>query len=255
MENGLMMIYKTWAPDNAMWTEWAKPVLFASNAATRILDGDIVMASSINLPLDFQAMLILDLPGDAGVAEALALARCGYRPVPVYNSVDGPNQYSIVKTHEIVRALVHGSRVLEGLSLRHDAPPAFMLDSNRMPRGYKHQGTYDNRWCVFSQDMPSAAYLQRQGIRRVIIRSDTIRQDLTAVVHRYKKAGLEIILWDTQDNAMKTAKLNSGWTMQFFNRFSVVAGLTRNTIGGFGDMVPEPIGESGVYHGGYHGFG
>ena len=253
MRNGLEA-YKTWAPDGMMWTEWAKPVLFASGIrAPYELSNYVLTIPEIQFPLDFQTMLILDLPGNRGVEEALAFARCGYRPVPLYNSVDGPSNKSIVYTRDILHALLFGADVLDNLILRPDLPPAFMLDANRMRFGGKQPGSYDNRWCVFPQDMPSAAFLQRQKIHKVVVRSDAIKADLSAVIHRYQKSGTEIVFWDTKNNEMRTIILNNAWIEQGISRFSVIAGLTRNTIGGFGGMVPEPYNENGYY--GYHGFG
>ena len=51
------------------------------------------------------------------------------------------------------------SNVGPGLAATH-APPAFLLDSDRMKAPAPDPGRFDNRWLVFPQDFPSAAFLR-----------------------------------------------------------------------------------------------
>ena len=82
---------------------------------------------------DGETALIVDLPGESGVLEGLALAKMGYRPVPLYNGVYGPNRSSmVIDVAPIANALFLGADDLVSMSIRADAPPVFLLDANRM---------------------------------------------------------------------------------------------------------------------------
>jgi hypothetical protein len=242
--------YRIWAPDDALWTQWAKPVLFARQPS--------ITNHGLSLPdiewldyADSRTMIIVDLPGSKGVYEALALARLGYRPVPLYNGVGAQYSKTIVNVNDIITALFVGADELTKHTLRTDAPPVFMLDSNRMAGGGKQPGAYDNRWCVFPQDMPSAAYLIKAGINRVIVRSETIQNDLAHILCRYQKESLSIY-----HSLGKETKLISGVKpsnfMSLAYRFKVIFGLTRNATGGFGGWVPDP---TQTTYRGYHRYG
>lgn len=234
--------YKIWAPDGALWTQWAKPVMFIYKTINRSTKLDIPELSWIQ-SLDMHTMIIVDMHGDSAVTESLALARLGYRPVPLFNGVDTQHSKVIVKVRDIAKALYSGADELSTYAIRYDAPPVFMLDFDRMIESRKHPGTYDNRWCVFPQDMPSAAFLQDHGIQRVIVRSIAIQDDLSHILYRYQEAGIEI----HQCAGELPRKINitrpSNYKSLLY-RFKVILGLTRNYAGGFGGIVPE------VNHGG-----
>lgn len=243
--------YKIWAPDNALWTQWAKPVLFSSVPSYK---NKIIDIPRINwmTSADYNTMIIVDLPGKEGVEEGLALAQLGYRPVPIYNGVVGQNKGSmLIDVWDIVKALFQGADELTALNIRPDAPPAFLLDFNRMKVRDKRPGKFDNRWCIFAQDMPSAAFLLRRGIKRIIVRSDKIQDDLSHILCRYQEQGLKI--YKCMGNNIKAETVSKPSRFKsFIYRFSVISGLTRNSAGGFGGKVPEPINTSGgrIYGGG-----
>jgi hypothetical protein len=204
--------------------------------------------------LDRQTMLIVDLPGRSGVIESLALARLGYRPVPLYNGVDGRASSMVVEVGEIATALFDGADVLTTYDISPEAPPVFMLDSNRMNGRGKQPGTYDNRWCVFPQDMPSAAFLLNAGIRRVIVCSDGIQNDLSHILLRYQKENIQICLCTgAGEEIMEISVVKPSRFKSLSYRFGVVMGLTRNAAGGFGGRIPEPTQSSS--RGRYYGFG
>jgi len=242
--NDRMTTYKIWAPDDSLWTAWAKPVLFFNSVTGGYMLqipelGWIKEAIPENNASDI--MIILDLPGKDGVEEGLALARIGCRPVPLYNGVNGPNEEAmIVNVRDIVSALYQGADMLHSIHIQPDAPPVFLLDSNRMRGGGKERGKYDNRWCVFPQDMPSAAFLSKQGIKKIILRSDNIRiqNDLAHILYSYHKQGIKIYLF--YGDGLKEAKLPK--PSQFGSiiyRFKTLLGLSRNATGGFGSQIPE----------------
>lgn len=244
-------VYKIWAPDDALWTEWAKPVLFIKAA------GD--PEAGITVPLiqwlpqrERDTAVVVDLPGIDGVYESLGLADMGYRPVPLYNGVYGPNNSAmIVKVEGIVAALYEGAKHLEQCNLEFDAPPAFILDSDRMSGLGREPGKFDNRWCVFPQDMPSAGFLLQQGIRKVIIRSNEIQNDLSHILRRYQEQGIQILSCDDSGIIKEINVVRPSRFKSLFYRFEVIAGLKRNGTGGFGGKIPEATQSSsgGRYYG------
>ncbi len=243
--------YKIWAPEDSVWSQWAKPVLFIKQAQVNFNLGAIPDVQWIQ-SMDRQTMLIVDLPGVSGVLESLALARLGYRPVPLYNGVDGRTSFMIVKVADIASALFQYEETLMSFFVRSDAPPVFMLDSNRMNGSGKMPGTYDNRWCVFPQDMPSAAFLVKEGIRRIIARSSGIQNDLSHILHRYQENGIDIYLCAGHE-PVKIEHVKPSQYKSLSYRFKTILGLTRNSAGGFGSKIPEATySDSGTR---YYGFG
>jgi len=237
--------YKIWAPDGVLWTEWAKPVLFAN-------------MTPVNFPLEIpdirwldflynDTAIIVDLPGKKGVFESLALAKIGYRPVPLYNGVCMENYTNMtVDSRGISWALYAGAVMLPGLNLRGDAPPVFMLDSARMEGYLKNPGKYDNRWCVFPQDMPSASFLLKNKITKVIVRTgpekkffaNQIQDDLSHILFRYQEAGVKIqAAFGGKEIDDITVPKPSQFKSLFY-RFRTLLGLSRNAVGGFGAMIP-----------------
>ena len=249
-----MSIYKIWAPDNALWTQWAKPVLFTCLPCTFKCDLKTPKVDYVQM-VDYSTAVIVDLPDCESVEEGLALARLGYRPVPLYNGVYGDAGTSmIVNVKGIVAALQKGANELSTLSIRPDAPPVFMLDVNRMTGIRKQLGKYDNRWCVFPQDMPSASFLLKNRINRVIVRSARIQEDLSHILLRYQNEGIQIFLC-TKYGIPKAVKVSKPSQFRsLFYRFKVTLGLSRNATGGFGAYIPEPL-RGSLDVGGYYGYG
>lgn len=232
--------FKTWAPDDVFWSQWAKPVLFTQSPQTNYSGLYIPELQWISRA-DYNTMVIVDLQGEESVAEGIALARIGYRPVPLYNGVSGPSSGSmVINVSNLVLSLFDGANLLNSLNLRHDAPPAFLLDSRRMNSQGRQPGKYDNRWCIFPQDMPSAACLQRNGITNIVVRADKVRDDLAHILYRYQEKGIGIRLCGgttlPREKSVTRPSKFRGW----FYRCSVLLGLTRNATGGFGGIIPEP---------------
>src|SRR5438270_13651085 len=81
-------VFELWAPDESIWSQWVKPVLFAHMPAAPASD-DVVPAATTWPPInwlpaaDGGTALILDVPCDAGVWLGLRAAEAGYRPVPL----------------------------------------------------------------------------------------------------------------------------------------------------------------------------
>ena len=101
--------YRIWAPDNALWTQWAKPVLFARTLQQ--VPEKLVLPAVKWAPYgDGRTALFVDLPGKRGVLEGLALAQMGYRPVPLYNGVYGADKWSMaVDVTSVAETLYQGA--------------------------------------------------------------------------------------------------------------------------------------------------
>ncbi len=232
--------FKVWAPDNVCWANWAKPVLFSS--VPKNWKGYVEMPTSnwlVNLESD--TIIIVDLPGGQSIAEGLTLAEIGYRPVPLFNGVRGPRGAEIVDVETIAIGLFQGVDFLRSQPISPAAPPAFLLDYNRMNGMAKQPGKFDNRWAIFPQDMPSANYLKEKGIHKVIVLTTRINNDLAHILLRYQKQGLKIF-WQSSEEPSSLKALQVSKPLGFgsiFYRFQVLAGLRRNSTGGFGTLIPE----------------
>lgn len=247
--------FSIWAPDGVRWSEWAKPVAFMQLSG---LPDDVPVAPlSIDVPglppIWTNTAAIVDLPASDSVAAALTLARQGLRPVPLYNGTWGPA--AVVDMSQLLAALGAGAAALKTMPLAADAPPVFLLDSNRSwPLGAGAPGRYDNRWIVLPQDFPSATFLLSQGIQRVVVfQRDGMRPatDLTHVLCRWQDANIVLTIVDVAAHQMiADAKIEPPSSFRSVSyAAAALIGLRRNTVGGFGSIVPEQTasGRGGFY--------
>jgi hypothetical protein len=249
--------FAVWAPQESPWSAWAKPSLFAelTRVTSELPDiGGLAEEEAPWLPVfDRRTAVVLDLPGAVAIHRGLQLARRGYRPVPLFNtSSEGK---AVVETWDILRGYNLGRRVLAELRLEADAPPVFLLDSNRLAgSGGGVPGMYDNRWVVLPQDFPSAAKLKEHGVAAVLLwqaRTGQPADDLAHVLRRWQDGGLSVYLESgTLESAPTPLTVyRPSRYKSIFHRLFVLAGLRRNSAGGFGAVVPEPS------QGGGGGFG
>ncbi len=245
--------FAVWAPDEVLWSEWAKPVAFAQAEmplpADAIADGAL---PALQLTLDHGSAIVVDLPGADAVHAGLALASRGFRPVPLFNGTSGPSP--VIDVHVIARALAAGVDRLRREAIATNAPPAFLLDSRRNdPSIHPRAGTYDNRWVVLPQDFPSGALLASRGLRvATLIQRDTaaIRPDLAHVLRRWQDEGIEIRVHDLasgQTAANVSVPKPSHFRLAWYAAIALF-GLRRSNVGGFGSMIPEQTAHSG-FHG------
>jgi hypothetical protein len=238
--------FEIWAPPESGWSAWVKPVLFAETATelfsvagqTGVTEPDVAWAPSAG----GQTAVIVDLPGEMSVLVGMALARRGFRPVPLYNSASGLNP--VVNVEGIRRRLFASAAELKALAIPPQAPPAFLLDSTRMGNVSPSPGRFDNRWLVFPQDFPSANYLVSQGIGCVLLVQDTARQpkdDLAHVLLRWQEAHIAIMVYGVQSGGpfQPITVSRPGGFKRLWYRALVLAGLRRHSGGGFGALVPE----------------
>jgi len=136
----------------------------------------------------------LDLPSCDGVEEGLALARLGYRPIPLYNGTHAQKGVmALVDNSAIAHALLWGAEGLKTLIIANDAPPAFLLDSNRMHRHKPDVSVFDNSYDIYAQDIPSAEYFQTHGIKQIVVRGHKIHEDLSKILYGFQNKGIKIL--------------------------------------------------------------
>lgn len=249
-------IYKLWAPEDSIWSDWAKPVLFTDQIYRNNEPAQITHPPAVNTAWapapDSGSAIVLDLPGAGAVWFGMALSQRGFRPVPLYNGVRGPDTWSLVDVDPIILALHQAEAALSALRLPKDAPPVFLLDSQRLAGGSEAgPGRFDNRWWVFPQDFPSANLLLSRGIRSVVLgrhASQDPQKDLAHVLLRWQEAGIGILACDVNAGLQpqpiqvsRPANFRALWY-----RALVLAGLRRNSAGGFGAIIPVP-GSGGGY--------
>lgn len=240
-------LFERWAPSDGAWSDWAKPVLFASGVADEAARSAWLEARQrahgrFSPPRPGDVALVLDLPGADSLAIALECADVGYRPVPLYNSTMGPN--AVVPNEPIRAGLELGLDELASARLHSDAAPAFVLDSRRT-KGDPKPKSFDNQWVTFPQDFPSAAVLGSRGIRRVVLVQDGAsvpQTDLAHVLLRWQRAGIAIAHVDLASSSHEPVELRvspPGLFRALFHRVFARLGLRRNSAGGFGAVVPE----------------
>ena len=245
--------FAIWAPEDALWTEWAKPVAFTTAITDAASETPVaVPAVAIpGLPESWgEAAIIVDLPGEEAVMTGLALAARGFRPVPLFNGTIGPN--AVIDVDQITRALGAAAVPLSQLSIKPDARPAFLLDSRRSELlGAGEPGRYDNRWVVLPQDFPSAVFLGSRGIREtVLIQRGESRpaEDLSHVLYRWQQAGIRMRTIDLVTGRTDDLRVNRpSWFRAAWYVAIALLGLRRSNVGGFGSMVPEQTARSGFY--------
>ncbi|MBI5485779.1 MAG: hypothetical protein HY905_00450 [Deltaproteobacteria bacterium] len=250
-------LFRLWAPDEALWSRWAKPVAFLGT-----IDDDGVPARPApeGAPAEVVAVpgpdagiaVVVNLPGAASVATGVALAQRGFRPVPLFNGVADPN--GCIDVQVVRRALQAHAPTIAALPLLPAAPPAFLLDKFRLAGGGPPPpGMFDNRWLVLPQDLPSGAFLAGNGIRRAVLLDGPgwLDDDLGHVLRRWQEAGLRLERLDPASpppvplDVPRPSRFRSLWY-----RAAAALGLRPNSAGGFGASVPRPS-QSGGWGGGF----
>ena len=233
-------IFDAWAPGDALWSQWAKPVLFAQGFdALSAVSPTAPSALDWLPPASGQRALVVELPALDALRIGVALAARGHRPVPLYNTCDDPA--AILDVRPLLAELAAAAETLRGQALPPDAPPAFLLDSNRMrPAVLPTPGKFDNRWVVFPQDFPSATFLHSRGIREVVLIHDGAKpqEDLAHVLRRWQDAGITIQSMTPQGTVQPITVEKPSWFKRLGYRIVTIGGLRRNNAGGFGALIP-----------------
>ena len=190
-------IFKIWAPAEARWVDWVRPVPFVGIdngfEVYEVVDFTIPNISYIKESKKDTA-IIVDLPGNESIKEGLATAKLGFRPIPIYNGTDEQKgAMATVHNHSIKIGLIKGARELQKMEISNDAPPTFLLDSNRMNRFKMNVSVFDNSWDIYAQDLPSAEYFLKNGINKIIVRGEKIQKDLRKILYKFQKKGIKIL--------------------------------------------------------------
>jgi hypothetical protein len=257
-------LYEMWAPEGDEWSPWVKPVLFTEMedlplpVAARPAESDLHCSAGFRR----DTALVLDLPGLQSLMAAFSLAKDGYRPVPLFNTTSGrrqrvpPSRCVLASVPAMVQVLSAPPPDYVRNAIIGDNPPAFLLDSHRLsPDNRPAPGMYDNRWIVFPQDFPSAAFLKSRGITQAIVIQEgygSPADDLAHVLRRWQEAGISLFVQEAgESSSLRPIEVQppSGFR-SVIHRVLVLMRLRRNSAGGFGSLIPIP-GEGG---GGF-GFG
>lgn len=200
-------IYKIWAPFGKKWVDWVRPVPFVEmNYYTKMYN-----YSEFTIPFveytdgtSEDTAFLVDLPGMESVKEGLALARLGFRPIPIFNgTAEQTGARATTDNQSASLALALGASELEKLEIEEDAMPAFLADRNRLQRYKMDVSVFDNSWDVYHQDLPSAEYLWDNGVRKLVVVSETVAKDLKKILYVYQKKNIEIYLTNRYEQVKK----------------------------------------------------
>ncbi|OUL23774.1 hypothetical protein [Nostoc sp. 106C] len=238
--------FAIWAPKEVVWSRWAKPVVFSQLTETRVAAAVLrnefnINANSIPTP-DRSTFVLVNLPGVESVELGVALAQRGYRLVPLYNCCEGTN--AIIPMAAIIDSLVSATPILQQLQIPLLAPPAFLIDANRMRDTAKPSpGDFDNRWLIFPEDFPSGKFLLSQGIQRVLLlqRNETPESDLAHVLLRWQQQGIQLLRQNPLVSGQPLPLIVSRprWFRYLWYRALTLLFLRRNSAGGFGSVIPD----------------
>lgn len=239
-------VFEIWAHPASPWSNWAKPTLFATGMFPAATPLPLLPDFAWDDNLGRTWAVIVDLPGGAAVLAGLAMAREGFRPIPLFNGCNSNAMIAAINTSEMAAALYAGANERLLRDVPADAPPAFLIDSRRKSSPVAlRPGVLDNRWIVFPQDFPSGAYLRRHGITDIMVVRETITSpddDLLHVLRRWEEAGLRIHLQGlTRREPPQFFHVPRPRYFRLF-LYAVLAriGLRPNFAGGFGGVIPQP---------------
>ena len=193
-------IYKMWAPTGKKWVDWVRPVPF-------IAIDDSIKKHQANKPvlpcLSFldenkDVAIIVDMPDTDSVEAGILIAQeYGYRPIPIYNGVmETKGSKATSDNRSVLDALVWGAFALQGITIKDDALPVFLTDTNRLRIKTKKTdvSVFDNSWDVYPQDIPSENYFLNNGISKILVigGGKKLAKDLKAIFKDYPKKQVEI---------------------------------------------------------------
>jgi len=100
---------------------------------------------------------------------------------------------ALVDNSSIQNALIWGAYELEKIEISKDAPPVFLLDSNRTHRFKMNTSIFDNSWDLYNQDIPTAKYFSKNKITTIIVRGESMQKDLSKILYTFQKEGIKIL--------------------------------------------------------------
>lgn len=199
-------IYKIYAPIDAKWTEWVRPVPFVAidtydrKPDINWVDRKVMFLSEYNQ----DTAIFVDLLGKESIEMGIALAYLGYRPIPIFNGTDEQQgAQATIDTYLVENYLINASRMLKNIKLKNDANPAFLLDSSRTNRYRAKESIFDNSWDLYKQDIPSVQYFKSNKINKIIVVGNEIQRDLRKIFFEFQDAGIEFYLTNGYSSAQK----------------------------------------------------
>ena len=189
--------YQMWAPSKTKWTDWVRPVPFIGidhpEQIHELIDYEIPSINYIK-EVKNNTAIIIDIDGIDSIKEGIALAKIGYRPIPIFNGTNPPAKTLSTTNNKIIEPLlVWGAQELQNIKIDNTAPPVFLLDKNRLNRYKTSRGIFDNSWDIYPQDIPSHKYLKEQNIDTIIIRALNLNKDLEKILYKYQINNINIL--------------------------------------------------------------
>ena len=193
-------LYKVYAPDGAKWTNWVRPVPFVAIDTNDIKVNNRWKNIEKVLFLDEyknDTAIFVDMPNEESIEMGIALARLGYRPIPIFNGVNEQiGAKALLRQDLIESSLIIGGEKLKDIKLNNNANPAFLLDSNRTNRYRTSESIFDNSWDLYGQDIPSPKYFKENGIDKIIVVGTKIQRDLRKIFFKFQDSGIEFFHTD-----------------------------------------------------------
>ena len=144
--------------------------------------------ASVDWPRD--TALVVDAPGPSAVAIAAALAD---HFAPVFTFANWPHPLGVVPAHQTLAAALYYLPMLAAAQAVRppDAPPVFVLDSNRLAPYGDADTQFDNRYFV---KLPNAEQLAALGVRHVLYVGAEPREldDLNAALVALCQHGVDV---------------------------------------------------------------
>lgn len=241
-------MFDIWAPPSSRWSLWAKAVLFSQMEGVAAVPAPAGVDAAWVAGFRVGHAIVADLPAEQGVAFGLAAAAAGFRPVPLYNACPAPPSVAaLVEVRPILAALAAGAETLRALHLPDDAPPVFLLDSQRNnPVAPPLPGAFDNRSISLPTDFPSAEFLRFHGIQGALLvqqESREPRADLAHTLLRWQEAGVAIHAVALNEPPPRptliAVRRPSHFRTLFYNALAKL-GFVAHPLGGFGGKLPMP---------------
>lgn len=198
--------YNIWAPYGASWTKYARPVAFCDMPEFKDEQYKHFFVPPIKYidKFDKKCAYIVDLPSENSIEEGLAIAKYGYRPIPLFNGTIEPiNSTPTTDNRALERPLAWGANIIKDMKFESDAPPVFLVDLSRQNRYKVNISVFDNSYDMYAQDFPTAKALLDSGIDKVIVRTDKFQNDMRMILSDYQKKGIKIFQANNQNDIKK----------------------------------------------------
>jgi hypothetical protein len=253
---GAERLYDVWGPHpESPWGPFHCVPLFA--ALDRIPESDVGPAPSVEdggwehprphtrpgaPPAPWLApdtWTIVDLSGPDAVEVGAWLVTSGCQPVCTFDN--WPHTLGLIKAERILGELLRWATTIAHarVTMKPDAPPVWICDSQRLGSRQGSPGEFDNRYYLDDSILPGPALLRSTGIRQVVYVTSAMPEvpviDLEEYLSDVRKAGFGLFHVDLTKSLEPSQLIVPGAP-----RKPPRAGFRRSAAGGFGTEVPEP---------------